>query len=196
VGLTGVVPFMRPLLLCPLLVTAAVVAGCGSSSSSSSSSAAPAASASSSTSSSTTAAASSGGGYGGYGNKSAAATSAAAVTVTTKSNKLGTILAAGPKQLTVYLFEGDKGMSSTCSGPCASVWPPVSGKPAPAGKAQAGNLGTVKRSDGSTQVTYKGHPLYYFAKDKDGGDAYGQGINGFGASWYVLAPSGTKVDKS
>jgi predicted lipoprotein with Yx(FWY)xxD motif len=45
-------------------------------------------------------------------------------------------------------------------------------------------------------VTYKGHPLYYFIKDKDAGDSYGQGSHAFGASWYVLAPSGKKVDNS
>jgi predicted lipoprotein with Yx(FWY)xxD motif len=45
-------------------------------------------------------------------------------------------------------------------------------------------------------VTYKGHPLYYFVKDKDDGDAYGQGTKAFGASWYVLTPSGNKIDES
>jgi predicted lipoprotein with Yx(FWY)xxD motif len=57
-------------------------------------------------------------------------------------------------------------------------------------------LGTITRSDGTVQVTYNGHPLYYYAKDGDAGDAYGQGIKGFGAAWYVLAPSGNKIDTS
>jgi predicted lipoprotein with Yx(FWY)xxD motif len=60
----------------------------------------------------------------------------------------------------------------------------------------AAGLGTITRADGSKQVTYDGHPLYYFIRDKDAGDAYGQGVNAFGASWYVLAPSGNKVDHS
>jgi predicted lipoprotein with Yx(FWY)xxD motif len=57
-------------------------------------------------------------------------------------------------------------------------------------------LGTITRSDGTTQVTYKGHPLYLFIKDKDDGDTYGQGIKAFGAAWYTLAPSGNKIDLS
>ncbi len=64
------------------------------------------------------------------------------------------------------------------------------------GAAITANLGTITRSDGTKQVTYKGHPLYFFAKDKDDGDAYGQGVHGFGADWYVLKPSGAKVDNS
>jgi predicted lipoprotein with Yx(FWY)xxD motif len=120
------------------------------------------------------------------------------VLVTTKHDKLGTILAAGPKQLTVYMFEGDKGAGSACSGACAQVWPPVTstGDAKSGGSAMAADLGTVSRPDGSKQVTYHGHPLYYFARDGYKGDAYGQGVKGFGASWYVIAPSGSKIDKS
>lgn len=126
-----------------------------------------------------------------------ASTTGVAVTVK-HASKLGTILAAGSKKLTVYMFEGDKGASSSCSGACTSVWPPVttSGGPSASGAASSADLGTIIRSDGTTQVTYKGHPLYFFAKDKDSGDAYGQGIKGFGADWYVIAPSGSKVDHS
>ena len=62
--------------------------------------------------------------------------------------------------------------------------------------AQTTTSATTTRSDGTMQVTYKGHPLYFFAKDGDSGDAYGEGVHGFGADWYVLAPSGKKVDKS
>ena len=167
---------------------AVFLAGCGSTSKTSSATpASPAASTPAQTTPAST----------GTSSTSAAATG---MTVSTKHGKLGTILAAGPKKLTVYLFEGDKGASSSssCSGACASVWPPVSsaGKPRAGGSAVAADLGTVTRSDGIEQVTYKGHPLYYYAKDGDGGDAYGQALNSFGASWYVLAPSGTKVDSS
>ena len=127
-----------------------------------------------------------------------AATSGTATVITAKSSKLGTILAAGPKRMTVYLFEGDKGTGSSCAGPCVAVWPPVTttGNAHASGAALAAQLGTTTRSDGTTQVTYKGHPLYYYAKDGDAGDAYGQGIKGFGADWYVVSPSGNKVDTS
>ena len=116
--------------------------------------------------------------------------------VTTKHGKLGTILAFGPKKMTVYLFEKDPARSSSCTGACAKAWPPVTGKPKAGPGAIASDLGTIKRPDGSTQVTYKGHPLYMFIKDKDDGDAYGQGVNAFGAQWYVLTPAGGKVDES
>ena len=127
-----------------------------------------------------------------------ATTTSAAPTalITTKQGKLGTILAYGPKRLTVYLFEADNGGASSCSGECASVWPAVSGHPQASGQAVASHLGTVTRADGTTQVTYNGHPLYLYSRDKDDGDAYGQGLKSFGASWYVVAPSGNKVDTS
>ncbi|HEY4428334.1 MAG TPA: hypothetical protein VGN08_09045 [Solirubrobacteraceae bacterium] len=69
-------------------------------------------------------------------------------------------------------------------------------RPRATGAAVASHLGTLTRPDGTKQVTYNGHPLYFFAMDKDQGDSYGQGANAFGASWYVLAPSGNKIDKS
>jgi predicted lipoprotein with Yx(FWY)xxD motif len=118
-----------------------------------------------------------------------------AATVKTRHGKLGTFL-VGTNGRTLYLFEKDKSKKSTCSGDCATAWPPLltSGKPKAAGKAKASLLGTTKRSDGTTQVTYKGHPVYYFVQDKKAGDTKGEGVNGFGAKWYVLAPSGKKID--
>lgn len=156
------------------IAVTAVLAACGSSSKSqSSASAPPAASAAQPTSSTSTA--------------SAPASSAApAALITTKHNKLGTILAYGTKRMTVYLFEADRGPVSSCTSACAKVWPPVIGEPRASGQAVASDLGTIKRADGSTQVTYKGHPLYLFVKDKDDGDTYGEGVHGFGAGWYVL----------
>jgi predicted lipoprotein with Yx(FWY)xxD motif len=126
------------------------------------------------------------------------AASTGVVVVSKHSHDDGTILAAGPKRLTVYLFEGDHGSTSACTGTCAQVWPPVTTAAAAtaASGAVTADLGTITRSDGTTQVTYKGHPLYFYAKDKDDGDAYGQGVHGFGADWYVLKPSGAKVDNS
>ena len=174
----------------------AVLAGCGSSKSTSTTTASGAATTSSTAAagkpaygSGTAPAASTGG---------AAAGGASAVTVSTKHAPVGTVLAVGPKHMTVYMFEGDKGSASACSGPCASAWPPVTtgGTATASGAATASHLGTITRPDGTKQVTYNGHPLYFFVKDKDQGDSYGEGVNEFGASWYVLAPSGNKIDKS
>jgi predicted lipoprotein with Yx(FWY)xxD motif len=166
------------------IAVAAAVAGCGSSASSTTVRSASAPShASTPTAASTSTAA-------------PASAGALPALITTKHDKLGTILAYGPKRLTVYLFEADHGMSSACSGACAKVWPPVTGAPKASGDTVASGLGTIKRSDGTTQVTYKGHPLYLFIKDKDDGDTYGQGVTGFGAQWYALAASGEKVDNS
>jgi len=185
-----------PFALAALASTAAVLAaGCGSSNNSSSTS-------TGSTAKSTNAASN----YGETQSGSTAAsttgssTTAAStgVVVVSKHSHDGTILAAGPKRLTVYLFEGDHGTSSSCTGACAQVWPPVTtaATATAGGGALAADLGTTTRADGAKQVTYKGHPLYFFAKDKDDGDAYGQGVHGFGADWYVLKPSGAKVDES
>lgn len=118
--------------------------------------------------------------------------------VITKLVKLGRILAAGPKKLTVYLFEGDKGTTSTCSGVCAQTWRPVttSSAPAVAEMAIPGDLGTITRPDGTKQVTYFHHPLYYYTKDRKSGDAHGQGVKSFGSRWYALRPIGVKFEKT
>jgi predicted lipoprotein with Yx(FWY)xxD motif len=118
-----------------------------------------------------------------------------AATVKTRHGKLGTFL-VDAKGRTLYLFEKDKSKKSTCSGACAVAWPPLltSGAPKAAGSAKRSLLGTTKRSDGKTQVTYNGHPLYFFVQDKKAGDTKGQGLDGFGAKWYVLSASGKKID--
>ncbi|MET9763550.1 hypothetical protein ABZ016_31665 [Streptomyces sp. NPDC006372] len=114
---------------------------------------------------------------------------------TASAGKLGTILVDG-KGRTLYLFEADKSTTSTCSGACAAAWPPLltSGAPSAGGSAQSGLLGTSKRSDGKEQVTYHGHPLYRYAGDAAPGDTNGQGLDQFGAEWYVLNAGGDKVD--
>jgi predicted lipoprotein with Yx(FWY)xxD motif len=96
---------------------------------------------------------------------------------------------------TVYLFEKDTGSKSTCSGACAAEWPPVTttGKPTAGNGLTASMLGTTKRTDGTTQVTYNGHPLYRYAGDNKAGDANGQGLDFFGGKWYVLSPAGDQV---
>jgi predicted lipoprotein with Yx(FWY)xxD motif len=98
----------------------------------------------------------------------------------------------------LYLFEKDTGGKSACYGKCAKVWPPVttSGAPKAEGKAKASMLDTVARKDGSEQVTYAGHPLYYYAPDDHTAhSAKGQGLEQFGAEWYVLSATGSKVEE-
>jgi predicted lipoprotein with Yx(FWY)xxD motif len=96
----------------------------------------------------------------------------------------------------VYLFEADTGPKSTCFGACAAEWPPVTtdGEPSAGNGLTASMLGTTKRPDGKTQVTYNGQPLYLFEADKQPGDATGQNVDAFGAEWYVLSPTGNKVE--
>lgn len=107
--------------------------------------------------------------------------------------KPGTALVDGTGR-TVYLFEADKGTTSTCYGQCAQIWAPVPAGGPTSGGAQTALVGTTTRTDGSGQATYNGHPLYYFANDKAPGDARGQGINRFGGGWYVVDPTGNKID--
>jgi len=124
------------------------------------------------------------------------ATAGIATVSVVHNSSLGSILVAGPKQRTVYLFAADKGPASTCSGACAEVWPPVitTTSPKATDGANTADLGTITRSDGTKQVTYKGHPLYYYAGDgTSGGETSGQAISSFGAPWYVLTPSGSEV---
>jgi predicted lipoprotein with Yx(FWY)xxD motif len=121
-----------------------------------------------------------------------AAGSAAAVK--TRHGKLGTFLVDGHGR-TLYLFQKDKTARSRCSGACATDWPPLltSGKATGSGSARKALLGTSKRSDGTTQVTYKGHPLYTYAGDAKAGDTNGQGVSAYGARWYAVTPSGRRV---
>ncbi|NUS17922.1 MAG: hypothetical protein HOY69_42085 [Streptomyces sp.] len=130
--------------------------------------------------------------------KSVEQAASSTATVTTKDvSPLGKIL-VNDKNLSLYLFLADKSTTSTCNGACAAVWPPltVSGKPTGSGGVQAGKLGTSKRSDGSMQVTYNGHPLYRFAPDTSPGNVRGQGLNNFGAKWYVVGTDGKQITTS
>jgi predicted lipoprotein with Yx(FWY)xxD motif len=120
---------------------------------------------------------------------------ATGTTISVATNaKLGQILVDASGK-TVYLFVADTGTSSTCYTSCATIWPPIltTGAPAAGTGAQASLLGTTARTDGTTEVTYAGHPLYYFIQDKAAGDTKGQGINGFGGLWWVMSPSGAAM---
>ena len=159
-----------------LVAAALIAAGCGSSSSA--------------------------GNYGGGVTASPATTPSAQPTavatgtaIDVGSTKLGQVLVDSNGR-TLYLFAADTSTQSTCnSAACVQYWPPLLTNDAPqAGTGvNAGLLGTTRRQDGTTEVTYAGHPLYYFLSDKKAGDVTGQGVNGFGGPWYVVSPSGMSI---
>jgi predicted lipoprotein with Yx(FWY)xxD motif len=124
--------------------------------------------------------------------------SASGATVITTSTASGNTFLTDGSGRAVYLWVKDTGTTSTCTGACAGAWPPVTvtGTPTAGGSAKASDLGTTTRSDGSKQVTYDGHPLYYFTGDSGPGTATGQGSDGFGAKWWLVAPSGSDVTAS
>jgi predicted lipoprotein with Yx(FWY)xxD motif len=111
-------------------------------------------------------------------------------TIKTESTKLGTVL-ADSQGLTVYWFAADAPSKSNCAGACAAAWPPVTvtGTPTEA-SGISGTLGTITRTGGTKQVTYNGHPLYTFKVDTAPGQVNGNGVDGFGAKWYAITPSG------
>ena len=170
---------------------AAVVAGalfiaaCGSSKSSSTSTASAAAA----PATSTTAASST--------SSTTATTAAAGEAIGTTKGAHGTYLTADNGRA-LYLWVADTNGKSVCSGACAKAWPPVitKGKPVAGTGVNAANLATTTRSDGTEQVTYKGHPLYYFIADTGPGTTKGQGSNSFGAKWWLLTPSGAAITAS
>lgn len=143
----------------------------------------------------------------GGGGATAAAPPAAsqppAKTVTTQSpairlaqSSLGQILVNSSGR-TLYLFKGDSGMTSACAGACATAWPPLAtGNPTAGSGLTASKLGTITRSDGAKQVTYNGHPLYTFIKDKKPGNVDGEGVTAFGASWFALSPAGNQISNT
>jgi predicted lipoprotein with Yx(FWY)xxD motif len=120
---------------------------------------------------------------------------AASTTINAAKSKLGQIL-VDSRGRSLYLFEQDKGTASTCYGACASLWPPltVSGSPKAGAGITAAKIGTTQRKDGKAEVTYNGHPLYYYAGDQKPGQTAGEGLNQFGASWDVLSTSGKGID--
>ena len=90
---------------------------------------------------------------------------------------------------TLYWFAPDTSTASKCTGSCATYWPPVKG-PATAGSGVTGTLATITRSDGTTQATYDGHPLYTYVGDTAPGQAKGNGQNLSGGLWYEMTVSG------
>jgi len=149
-------------------------------------------SASSTTSSST------GAGSGSSASASGSASSAAKGTVImTSSGSAGTFLVDGTGHA-VYLWEADSKGKSACSGACLGAWPavPATGTVTVSGGAVSSDLSTITGTDGSKQVAYDGHPLYYFSGDSAAGQANGQGSDSFGARWWLVAPAGTAITSS
>ncbi len=112
-------------------------------------------------------------------------------TVAVDSTNLGEVQ-VDAKGRTLYVFTKDKGDQSVCSGKCAAAWPAltVTGAATPGAGVQASLLSTAKQANGTTQVTYGGKPLYYFAGDKAAGGTKGQGLNGV---WFVVRGDGSLV---
>jgi predicted lipoprotein with Yx(FWY)xxD motif len=115
--------------------------------------------------------------------------------VATAKSSLGRILVDGQGR-TLYLFEKDKHGHSACSGTCAVYWPPAltKGKPIAGRGVNRSMLGVSRRADGTSQVTYAGHPLYRFGLDTKPGQTRGQDLHDFGAGWYVVSPTGKKIE--
>ncbi len=163
----------------PIAALVLAVSGCGSSSESSTAS----------------------GGYGAKASTTAtttekAAPSGGAVAVVTAAPvpKLGKVI-VDSKGLTLYDFHKDKGTTSSCYGQCATIWPPLisEGQPQGGEGVSASKLGTTKRKDGTTQVTFAGHPIYTYTADTKPGDAKGNDFSSFGGQWYALKPNGVEA---
>ena len=134
------------------------------------------------------------GGYGSSGTTPASGGASSVAMVSATSTNLGMILVDGNGR-TLYLFEKDQSNQSACAGACVAAWPvdQSSATPKAGSGVTASMLGTIKRSDGSTQVTYNKHPLYYFQGDSGAGQHNGQGVDAFGAKWYAVTPAGGAV---
>ena len=133
--------------------------------------------------------------YGSAPSANAPRTATKAAEVAVADSPLGRILVDGAGR-TLYLFEKDTSTTSTCDTACATYWPPftTAGTPLAGEGVSAGDVGTTKRTDGQTEVTYNSHPLYYYVGDSKPGDTTGQGLDLFGAEWDVLSPAGTGID--
>ncbi len=116
-------------------------------------------------------------------------------TVGLRSTSLGSVL-TNSQGRTLYVLTADSAGKSTCTGACATAWPPLtvkSGQTPAAGSGVTATLGTITRSDGTVQVTANGLPLYTFVRDAKARDVNGQGVNAFGGTWYVVNASGAMV---
>src|SRR6266568_2981802 len=122
---------------------------------------------------------------------SPASISAPGMTLKTENGTAGVFLADSAGR-TLYIYTADKGTTSSCYGGCATAWPPLTttGSVSVSGSATASQVGTTTRTDGTKQVTYAGHPLYYFQSDTSAGMTKGQGVQGV---WFLISPTGTVI---
>ncbi len=148
---------------------------------------------SSSGNSGTSSNASNGAAAGGAAASTNSGSSGSTVTIEAHSGPHGSYLTDSTGK-SLYMFASDTSSKSTCPGSCAAFWPPLttSGTAKASGGA-SGTVATITRSDGSKQVTYDGHPLYYFKLDSKAGDTKGEGRADFGAKWWLLSPSGKQI---
>jgi predicted lipoprotein with Yx(FWY)xxD motif len=130
----------------------------------------------------------------GASTKKMAQSVAAGSAISVKQTSLGPTLVDANGR-TLYLFEADKANVSKLSAAGQAIWPPFTARTAPRalGGAIAGRIGTIAHPGGAAQITYNGHPLYYYVADHSPGQTRGQGLNQFGALWYVLSANGSAV---
>ena len=114
--------------------------------------------------------------------------------VTAHDSRYGTVLFDG-RGRALYLFTRERGRTPACYGACAQAWPPFTtrGRPRGGRGARGSLVGSARRSDGTLQVTYRGHPLYYYVGDRRPGDILCQNVVEFGGTWLVVKPSGAPV---
>ena len=122
-----------------------------------------------------------------------ASAAASRATLTVHDTRYGKAIFDGRGRV-LYLFGRDRGRKSTCYGSCAKAWPPflIKGTPKAAAGVRGGLIGTTKRKDGRVQVTYGGHPLYYYEGDGKG-QVRCQGVNTSGGIWLVVSPAGKAI---
>lgn len=115
------------------------------------------------------------------------------ITVKVSESQFGPILFDGDDRA-IYLFDKESSNRSECNGACADAWPPVitEGAPQAGGGSEAGLLATIKRADGTTQVSYNDHPLYYYVDDPPG-QVLCHNVDEFGGLWLVVDPTGNAV---
>ncbi len=114
-------------------------------------------------------------------------------TITSAPSDYGQVL-WGPNRQVVYIWEKEPSTTAECYAACAEAWPPVltTGEPTASGQVDAALLGTTARRDGSTQVTYNGHPLYYYAHEGPG-EVKCHDVATHGGLWWVITPAGLKA---
>lgn len=180
-----------------LALLAIVIAGCGGGSSSSEGNYGGEGSSGNKSSADSKSASAGGNRYGNAGSGSeanAAGSESGAAVVSLGNTKVGMVL-VDSNGMTLYDFHKDKGTTSSCYGACAENWPPMQseGEPTVGNGASASKLGTTERKDGTTQVTYDGHPLYTYVGDQGPGEANGNDISAFGGQWYALKGNGEEA---